>query len=422
MNSDSDSEDSYYNILEIKKTATPDEIKKKRRDLSMKYHPDKLPSDKREWGEDMMKKVNEAYNILSDPSKRKDYDRLGRDFENIKNSIPGFNNDFDPEDMIRQFRGPCQTQEQQEKQKVEPIMIFLDVTMEEIYSGFTVKRNITRVSFCQYCNSTGFEDKKKHNCATCKGKGHIIKNVEITPKISQPMKMPCLKCESTGNYAANVKKCKFCFGKGIINEKHIMEITMEPGIAKDNAFEISNEGHEIPKDVQEKFKRGSVVIRINELPHSVFKRGNIYNGKINKTNISMELEIDLCESLIGFVREIKCLDGNSIYIDNYDIIQNNDTKVIKGKGIPQRGSRTKFGDLFIKFKVKLPPLNRIPEKNISKLYQLLEGKKYDSRKLHTTPTDIIPVDMKTSEGYINIHDINGDDSSEGGAGQGCAQQ
>src|SRR5438046_759399 len=146
---------SYYEILGVGKTASDEELKKKKRELAIKYHPDRLPEDKKDWGTEMFKKVQEAYDVLSDPKKRKIYDKFGK--EGLQNggmdpTMGGFN----PEDL---FPGIFKSKK---NNKIAPIKIRLDVSLENLYLGKEFDYEIERFTLCKNCDNTGFSDKQKH--------------------------------------------------------------------------------------------------------------------------------------------------------------------------------------------------------------------------------------------------------------------
>ncbi len=415
-------EESYYDILEINRDASFVEIKNKRKELAMKYHPDKLPADKRDWGESMIKKVNEAYEVLSDPEKRELYDKFGKDFQQFggMGGMGGFN----PEDL---FGGIFGGKKKQPRQRVEPIQIRIDVTLDDLFNGKVCTQEIERFTLCEDCDNTGFEDKQKHSCMKCKGNGHITEMRQIGPGMIQQMQRQCNKCNGSGSYSDNVNKCKKCNGQSIYKEKHTITINIEPGMCNGDYVEIINEGHPIPKEIQNKQStqtRGNVNCIINELPHKIFKRGIVFNEQMNPANLSISIELELYEALCGFVKKFKHLDGSDLYIDNYDIIQDGDIKIVEHKGLPYKGNKFRSGDLFIKFKVILP--TKFSDTTRNKLYELLTGKKFNNSQVHKIPADNYPVKLKNVEDYHGNNDFNdfndNDNNNANQEGVQCATQ
>lgn len=407
-------EESYYDILGVNKNASFEEIKKKRRDLSVKYHPDKLSHDKKEWGTKMITKLNEAYEVLSNPEKRELYDKYGKDGLSEKFRF-NQNHGFNPNDIIENMFNPRQ------KQRDRTIHITINVTLEDIFNGKDISHEIERETLCVGCDNTGFMDKKKHTCSKCGGSGIKIDRIPIGPGMIQTIKNMCNMCHGTGNSIDLSNKCKICNGNAFIKEKKTLKCKVEPGMCKGDAVIMKNEGHEIPKDMSGKFKRGDVAFIIHEIPHETFKRGVMFNNQVNPANIIMEIELELYEALCGFTKKITYLDGSEIYIDHYDVIKDSNIKVIENKGLPYKGQSYKNGDLFIKFKVKYPSELTDPIK--SKLYELLTHKKFNTSTVHKIPDDKHAFELKDIQDYTgeNYEEDDEGDQQEGGGVQ-CAQQ
>jgi DnaJ-class molecular chaperone len=404
-----DKEESYYDILGVEKNATIAEIRKKRKELSIKYHPDKLPDDKKEFGTKMISKINEAYEVLSDPEKRSIYDEYGK--EGLQNPNGG----MDPHDILNKFF------HQQERQHVPPIKIQIQVTLGEILTGKEGVHEIDRFTLCSACDNTGFTDKQRHLCPKCGGRGHEVGRRQLGPGMIQEFRKTCTVCQGSGSSQDPESKCKVCDGNAVSKEKYKIKYKIEPGVSSGDVIEIKNEGHEIPKEVKSKYRRGDVVLIITEIEHPIFKRNVIFNGKSNKANISINIDLELHESLCGFVKKFPYIDDTEICIDNYDVIKDGETKIIESKGLPYKGRPYKSGDLFVNFKVKYP--EKITDQTKSKLYELLTGKKFNSSKIHKTPNNVYLADLKNTNEYHsqNDYDYSNDDENEG-EGVQCAQQ
>jgi molecular chaperone DnaJ len=160
----------YYEILEVSKTATKTEIKKAYRKKAMKYHPDKNPGDKE--AEEMFKKINEAYQVLSDDEKRAIYDRYGK--AGLEGQIGSGSSGFGGfEDIFEDFFG---FGGRGEKRKETPynLDILIEVTLEFKEAVFGVKKEekYEYYTICKACNGTGA--KKSHTCPTCGGAGQVF--------------------------------------------------------------------------------------------------------------------------------------------------------------------------------------------------------------------------------------------------------
>lgn len=425
------SDQSYYDILEVKQNASITEIKKKRKELAMKYHPDKLSTDKKEWGNDMIKKINEAYEVLSDPDKRKLYDIGGKDavnnsgqqqgfsggfpggFPGFPGGFPGFPGGFDPSDLGGVF-GKKST-----NQKVAPIQEYINMTLEEIFMGKEFVKEINRSSCCKSCDSTGFEDKQNHVCQGCNGVGMKTELRQLGPGMYQKSQKHCSDCKGSGKDHKSPKSCKMCNGQGTVTEKYKVKINIKPGMRDNDIIEIQGEGNDSPN----KNKRGNIVFIIKEQQHPLFKRGVVYNNNMNPYDLLMEIKIPLYKALCGFVHQFKHLDNTDVYIENNNIIKDGDIKIIEGKGLPYKNQNIKFGTLFVKFHIEYP--DKLSEDNKKKIYELLTNTKFDHSKIFKLPKNAVSVNLVDSKEYSfdgNFDNDDNDDNNNDQEGVQCAQQ
>ena len=198
-----------YDVLNISSDANDNDIKKAYRKLSIKWHPDKNPDNKEE--------ISEAYSILSDSDKRKQYDAYGMDF--LKNQSDG-GHGFNPEDIFSQFfggggggspfgfnfggQGPRQAPK-------EDITLKVETSLEQIYNEENIEINYPQKNFCSSCDGTGSKSKNKPTCNECDGKGKKIQVIRMGPMIQQ-MVQDCRKCRGTGEFIKQEDKCTTCKG------------------------------------------------------------------------------------------------------------------------------------------------------------------------------------------------------------------
>lgn len=188
-------EQDLYTILEVSKDATIDEIKKSYKRLAMKYHPDKNPGDKE--AEEKFKAIANAYEILSNPSKKQDYDNPSyygtfHDLHNMFNSN-NVNIHINPN-----------------------IQKIITINLEEIYKGEPKQIKYIRYEKCDDCAGIGFTGKPDFDCSFCKGAGHIIFN--------RVHKFTCNNCSGTGKYYSPEKACKTCNNTGAIKKENQLTI------------------------------------------------------------------------------------------------------------------------------------------------------------------------------------------------------
>ena len=413
MNSDR----SYYDILGLDKNATDVDIKKKWKRLAAKNHPDKLPADKKEEGEKKFKEINEAFSVLSDPDKRKKYDMFGKD--GLQGGMGGMGG-FDPSDIF----GSMFNNQRKKKVNVKPVEVHVSVTLEDLYKGKKFNKSIKRTSLCKTCKFTGFEDKKKHTCQKCKGKGVETIVRQMGPGMVAQQQILCRSCQGSGNDDNNAKKCSVCNGEKRVHENYTIEVEIKQGMSRENGIKIVNQGHEIlPENRRDGNSRGDVIIRLNEVEHPIFKRYVSLNGSdMNPYNLLIELDLELVESLCGFVKSFTHLDGRKLCIDESNIIKGDEIRVVVDEGMPYPNSTYKRGCLYIKYNIKYP--KELSTENKQQIYKVLTGKQFKEVEVSD---NLKRVETFTLEHYNQTHQDNNhnnynynDDEDEPGVQ--CAQQ
>ena len=237
----------YYQILGLKKGASDDEIKKAFRKLSIKYHPDKQAgkSDKeKKEAEDKFKEINEAYQILSDPVKKNNYDKYGNP---EGNGFSGHDNGFNPFSKMSGFddifnsvfgNGGSRKQYKKWKQTTAPgtdIRMNVPLTIEEIFNGCTKKLKFEKYVRCSNCHGEGGSGKTV--CPFCNGEG-VIRETANTPFGIMIQDTECPHCHGTG-YTTKYK-CPTCNGTGLKKVEVVEEVTFAPGIP--NGWAVQKEG------------------------------------------------------------------------------------------------------------------------------------------------------------------------------------
>ncbi len=398
---------SYYDILGISKTASSTEIKKKWRELCKLYHPDRLPTEKKEWGTKMIKEVNEAYAVLSDKEKKDLYDRYGK--AGLEGTpMPNM------DDILKQFMG-----ERRREPQVPSVKIIVNVTLEDVYSGKKIKKEIERYSLCKNCDGTGNKDRKLHKCKKCNGKGKVTQTIQMGPGIIQQMHGPCRSCRGSGRDFNTVDKCETCSGNRAVKENFTISFTIPPGVTNRDVIVVENQGNEIPMEDRRSshITRGNIEVIINEQEHKIFKRGVVFNQQMNPANICLVLEIPLEDAIMGFKKTLEHLDGRKLYIEETKIIKDEDVRVVPDEGLPYKGKLTK-GDLFIKYKIKFP--ENLNDQQRYDVYKALTGKEYKQPEI---PENYEYLQTFNADGYSrnNPYDSDSDGMGEQG-GVECATQ
>ena len=296
----------YYEILQVSKTATKSEIKKAYRKLAMKYHPDRNPDDKE--AEEMFKKINEAYEVLSNDEKRAIYDQYGKaGLDGHMGSSGGFSG-F--EDIFEEFFGFGGKKAQ--KQTPYNLDILVEVTLEFKEAVFGVKKeiDIEYYSICKTCDGSGA--KKSHTCPTCNGQGQVFIRQGFM-SIGQT----CPTCSGSGIIID--EKCDECNGKGYKVNKDKVEIDLPAGVDNGMRMRIPNKGNEYFDG-----SRGDLYIQINVKEDKVFKRRD--------DDIFVEVPIFFTSAILGDKVKIPTLTGEK-ELEIKPHTKDNKKFIFKGEGI-----------------------------------------------------------------------------------------
>lgn len=344
-------ETELYDRLQVSPQASSEDIKKAYRKLAIKYHPDKNPDDPK--CIEQFKAISEAYEILSNPEKRQQYDQFGKN---------GLNNTgMDPNDIFERFNSMFNNN----NNNVEPIVIQCPITLKDAYLGVTKNIKYQRHIICPQCSGSGFRpDSNPETCDSCHGKGSQINIVRQGPFVQQFVSM-CPKCNGVGKIVSEYDKCNQCGGKKtIINEQEV-QIDVPIGSHHGQKIVFEGYGHQI-KDHPD----GHLVIVMVENPCPPFKR--------HHNDLTIDITISLIEALSGFEVKIEHLDHRILIIKSNqgEIITPNDKRIIKNEGMPILGKHHKHGNLYVTFNIEFPPNNFFNEKQINRLTKLLPMKKH----------------------------------------------
>jgi len=244
-----------YELLEVDKKASKDEIKKAYRKIARKAHPDKGGDP------DVFKDINNAYEILSDDQKRATYDKYG--LEGLQNGGGGAGG---MEDIFSTFfGGGPRRQQSQGAKKTKPVGREVVVTLEDVYNGKVVKLPLQKRICCEVCNGQGGKNVKV--CPDCKGQGYKMRTQMIGPGMIQQSQAPCSKCSSEGKYYEEKDKCKTCKGERIKTVEKTLEIPIDKGTPSDKTILFAGEGNEAPGAMA-----GDLHVKVTIKDHPVFTR------------------------------------------------------------------------------------------------------------------------------------------------------
>lgn len=389
----------YYEVLGISKSATIEEIKKSYRKLALKWHPDRN-TDNKEEAENKFKEITEAYEVLTNEDKKQLYDKYGH--EGLRNDgYSGPSGDFMNDIFRNMFGGMGMGDDDDEQKEVPPIKVQIECTLEELFNGKKIKKKIERHNLCTKCNATGCSDGKNHTCKKCNGKGIVTGMKQLGPGMYQQFRTKCGSCNGTC-VDKNVKKCTHCKGNMSTTDEVEISFDIPKGAHSQSPIVIQNKGNEIPiNERHNNITRSDVVILIREIPHDNFKR-----NKHNPEDLTLNLDIELAESLCGFQKKVKHLDGTEFIINQDNIVKDEDNFIIENKGMPKLEQKNKFGDLYVNIKVNYP--NEIPKNVQTRLWQLLTNKPYKIKENDKNIVNMTKVVKNKYQHHAQFEGFNGE--------------
>lgn len=331
-------------------------LKKKYKEMALKYHPDrqegKNDKEKKE-AEDKFKEIGEAYEILSDEAKKKEYDNPMSGFK-FEGSPFGANPFGDMEDIFDNFGfgfGNRKRNKQNQIVKGQNIRITLDVSLEDLYNGITKQIRYTKKVQCHDCNGSGMtSESTKETCPNCGGVGTIFSQNGAWQTITT-----CPNCGGLGYIVKN--PCKKCHGDGVVDESVVVDINIAKGFPSNSQMILHGKGNAVKNGID-----GDLLVVINEIPHAIYKRqGN---------DLLISYNIPIVDALLGCEKEIQTIDGKKIVAKIKPLTKNETVLRFKGKGMPIYGQNG-FGDMYAVFKYVTP--EKLSDEEIETLKQL-QGK------------------------------------------------
>lgn len=330
-------EKDYYSILGVDRSASADEIKSAYRNLAKKYHPD---LNKTAEAAEKFKEINQAYETLSDPKKKGNYDQYGSsegpqgfgDF--FSGGGGGFGDIFS--DIFSAFGGG--SARGQVYERGEDINIEISIPFEDSAFGATKYVNVDRVESCAHCKATGAKDGKEFTtCKTCSGTGKVrtTQNTIFGTTIRESM---CSVCNATGKIIK--EKCSFCNGKGYSKVKKEVSIKIPAGIDDGQILRLKGQGN-APIRTGE---NGDLNVRIKVKPHELFTRQGF--------DLHLDLNLPYTSLILGEQVEIPLLEG-SYKLDIKELTQSGTIVRVKRKGLKHLNRET-YGDLVVTLKSEAP--------------------------------------------------------------------
>ncbi len=335
----------YYEVLGVSKDATDEEIKRAFRKLAKQYHPD---VNKEPGAEEKFKEIGEAYAVLSDPEKRRQYDQFGHAaFEQGAGGAGGFGGfsaDFDLNSIFDEFFGSSfggfssfsgSGNRRSRPQKGKDRLVEVKLSFEEAVKGCKKTITLDLDEECQDCDGEGGFDQK--TCSTCQGRGRVISEQRSLFGLFQT-ETTCPDCKGSGKTYA--RRCSNCKGTGHVRKKKDIEITIPEGVDTGHQLKISGRG----EAGYNGGPNGDIYFEFHVAKSPIFER--------DENDIYLTLPITIKDAVLGAKKEIPTLDGNVIL--EIKSGTQNDTKLkLKGKGIKAVNSLRK-GDMYVVINVVIP--------------------------------------------------------------------
>ena len=352
----------YYEILGVGKGSSTDEIKKAYRKVAMQFHPDRNPGDKA--AEEKFKEAAEAYEVLSDPDKKAQYDRFGH--AGMGNSgSRGFGGSMNTEDIFSQFgdifgedvfgsffggggRSSRGGAGRSRGVKGSSLRIKVKLNYEEIANGTTRNVKVKKHVVCGTCNGSGAKDKSSvQTCGTCGGNGQV-KRVTNTFLGQMQTVTTCPACNGEGTTIT--AKCGSCKGEGRVYGEEMVTLNIPAGVQEGMNLSLSGKGNAGERGGAP----GDLLVLIEEEPHKDLHRDGL--------NVAYDLYISIPDAVFGTQLEVPTIDGK-VKIKVPPGTQSGKIFRLKGKGFPEVNGYAK-GDQLIHVNVWTPQNISTEEKSM----------------------------------------------------------
>ena len=360
----------YYEVLGVPKSASDDDIKKAYRKLAKKYHPDANPGDKE--AEAKFKEASEAYAVLSDADKKRQYDQFGHAaFEQV-GGAGGFDFSGDMGDIFGDifgdlFGGGRTRRANNGPMKGANLRTGVRITFEEAVFGCEKELDLTLKDECNTCHGSGAKPgSHPETCSKCGGKGQVVFTQQSLFGMVRNVQT-CPDCQGTGKIIK--EKCSDCYGTGYVSNRKKIQVSIPAGIDNGQSIRIRGKGEPGTNGGE----RGDLLVEVSVSRHPIFQR--------QEYDIYSTAPMSFAQAALGGDVKISTVDGDVLY--EVKPGTQTDTKVrLRGKGVPTLRNKNVRGDHYVTLVVQVPTKLTSEQKDlIKKLDESFTGKK-DSDKKH----------------------------------------
>ncbi|MDO8136851.1 MAG: molecular chaperone DnaJ [Candidatus Brocadiales bacterium] len=334
-------DEDYYRILEIERNASQEDIKKAYRKQALKYHPDRNPGDKQ--SEQRFKKAAEAYEILGDPEKKKQYDLYGREglkgfevhgFTNFEDIFEHFSDIFGG-GLFEDFFGTRTRRQTRTERRGPNLRVDIDLDLREVAAGTEKTIGLTRREYCDVCRGSGLRPgTSPTTCSYCRGRGEIQQTQGFFV-----LRATCPRCGGHGKVIES--PCNRCNGGGRVAKRTNITVQVPPGVEDGTRLRIAGQG----EPGENGAPRGDLYCDIHVKPHPIFQRqGN---------NILCELPISFTQAALGCEVDVPTLKGSVTKVKVPKGTQHGDILTVRGEGLPAMHGWGK-GDLLVQAVIEVP--------------------------------------------------------------------
>ena len=337
----------YYEVLGVGKDADDSALKKAYRELAKKYHPDVNPGN--EESEKKFKEASEAYAVLSDAEKRRQYDQFGHAAFDAGGGPGGFGGfDFSGADFGDIFGdifgdlfggGRRSGRGGQGPMKGANIRKSIRITFEEAVFGCEKEIDVMLKDPCSACNGSGAKPgTSPETCPKCGGKGQVVYTQQSFFGTMQNVQT-CPNCQGSGSVIK--EKCSTCAGSGYTSSKKRIQVSIPGGIDNGQSVRIRDKG----EPGLNGGPRGDLLVEVNVARHPIFQRQDMH--------LFSSVPITYAQAALGCDIRIQTIDGDVIY--NVKAGTKTDTKVrLKGKGVPSLRNSSVRGDHYVTLMIQTP--------------------------------------------------------------------